>query len=74
MATSLRWTVADLEGLPKPLDDKRYEIIDGELYVTRQPSYQHQRVCTTVVSALHDWSERTGEGQAAIAPGVIISV
>lgn len=29
MATSLRWTVADLEALPQPLDDKSYEIIDS---------------------------------------------
>ena len=30
---TLRWTVRDLELLPD--DGKRYEIIDGELYVSR---------------------------------------
>ena len=29
----VRWTVADLEVLPE--DGRRYEIIDGELFVTR---------------------------------------
>jgi hypothetical protein len=29
----VRWTVADLEGFPD--NGNRYEIIDGELFVTR---------------------------------------
>jgi hypothetical protein len=37
MAATLRWTTAGLEGFPDPLDDTRYEIIGGELYVSRQP-------------------------------------
>ena len=32
MGPTLRWTSADLEVLPD--DGKRYEIIDGELYVS----------------------------------------
>jgi hypothetical protein len=40
MGTTLRWTSADLEVLRN--DDKRYEIIDGDLYVSRQPGYHHQ--------------------------------
>lgn len=39
----LRWTSADLEVLPD--DGKRYEIIDGELYVSTQPHWQHQFAC-----------------------------
>ena len=39
-----RWTIADTELLPKPWDDKRYEIIDGELYVSTQPHAYHQLV------------------------------
>ncbi|MBI3969673.1 MAG: Uma2 family endonuclease [Chloroflexi bacterium] len=74
MATTLRWTVADLEALPEPLDDKRYEIIDGELYVSTQPSYQHQLVCTRVTLALSQWSDQTGEGEAVFAPGVVFAV
>ena len=38
----MRFTTRDLECLPDPLDDTRYDIIDGELYVTKQPRWQHQ--------------------------------
>jgi len=37
MDTALRWTSADLAMLPD--DGKRYEIIDGELYMSRQPHW-----------------------------------
>src|SRR4051794_449128 len=42
MAIRHGWTVADLELFPQPLDDTRYEIVDGELYVSKQPSWEHQ--------------------------------
>ena len=73
MATSLRWTSADLELLPDPLDDKRYEIIDGELYVAKQPSFQHQFVCTQAARLLQNWCDETGAGIALIAPGLIFT-
>src|SRR5438876_8507487 len=71
MARSLRWTTADLELMPD--DGKRYEIIDGELYVSRQPEFDHQRVCGKVYSPLQMWSDRTGAGVAVFAPGVIFA-
>jgi len=37
---TLHWTSRDLELLPD--DGNRYEIIDGELYVAKQPDWQHQ--------------------------------
>ena len=36
----LLWTSADLELLPD--NGNRYEIINGELYVTRAPHWKHQ--------------------------------
>jgi Uma2 family endonuclease len=71
MTTSLRWTSADLEVLPD--DGKRYEIIDGELYVSRQPGYFHQKVCSDFYVVLQAWSDVTGSGEAIIAPGVIFA-
>ena len=50
--TTLRMTAADLEALPDPLDDTRYEIIDGELYVSRQPRLEHQFASDEVCAAL----------------------
>jgi len=71
MTTSSRWTSADLEVLPD--DGKRYEIIDGELYVSRQPHWHHQQACGRLFAALLAWSAQSGAGQANIAPGVIFA-
>jgi len=70
---SVRWTTADLEALPDPLDDTRYEIIDGELYVAKQPSLEHQYACGELYAALRAWSEQTGKGLAVLAPGIIFA-
>ncbi len=71
MPTSLRWTSADLAVLPD--DRKRYEIIDGELYMSRQPHWHHQRTCMKFCTALEAWSVQTGSGEANLAPGVIFA-
>ena len=39
----VRWTVRDLEVLPQS-EGTRYELIDGELFVTRSPHRRHQQV------------------------------
>lgn len=67
----LRWTTADLELLPD--NGNRYEIIDGELFVTRAPHWNHQSVCGRIFAVLDAWSQSTGLGQVAIAPGIIFS-
>ncbi len=70
MAT-LRWTSKDLEMLPD--DGKRYEIVDGELYVSKQPHYHHQRVCVRLTTLLEVWSQQTKAGEANFAPGLIFA-
>jgi Uma2 family endonuclease len=71
MNTALRWTSADLDVLPD--DGKRYEIIAGELYMSRQPHWHHQRACMKICAALEAWSVQTGTGEANLAPGVIFA-
>src|SRR5438876_5284867 len=71
MASRLRWTSKDLESVPD--DGKRYEIIDGELYVSKQPHYYHQFVCGELSYFLSAWSRRTGFGQVTGAPGLIFA-
>jgi Uma2 family endonuclease len=72
LPTSRRWTSADLELLP--FDEWwRYEIIDGALYVSEAPGWEHQQTCGRLLAALLDWSRRTGLGQPNIAPGVIFA-
>lgn len=67
----VRWTTADLALFPN--DDRRHEIIDGELIVTRAPSWSHQQVTGRVFNALDTWSQNTGLGEAAINPGIIFT-
>jgi Uma2 family endonuclease len=71
MGTTLRWTSADLEVLPD--DGKHYEIIDGELYVSRQSGYRHQYACTQLSGALVAWSNQTQVGVTLQALGVIFA-
>jgi len=67
----VRWTTADLELLPD--NGNRYEIIDGELFVTRSPNWKHQETTGRFFSVLDNWSQSTGLGRVAINPGIIFS-
>jgi Uma2 family endonuclease len=68
---AVRWTVADIELLPD--DGRHYEIIDGELFVTRAPHWKHQNVTIKIGTALTIWSNESGLGEAAINPGLVFS-
>jgi Uma2 family endonuclease len=71
MVGERRFTSADLELLQH--DDKRYEIIDGELYVSTQPSWDHQEIGLRIGAALQAWSDGTQAGRVSLAPGIIFS-
>ncbi|NER81074.1 MAG: Uma2 family endonuclease [Leptolyngbya sp. SIO1D8] len=67
----VRWTIADLDLFPE--DGRRYEIIDGELIVTRAPRWSHQEVAGRIFAALDNWCLNTGAGRAALGPGIIFT-
>jgi Uma2 family endonuclease len=69
----LRWTIRDLEAMPDDGGWKRYEIIDGELFVTRAPHIRHQGAAGKLHVRLETWSEKTGLGSTFQTPGVIFS-
>ena len=69
-ASTRRWTIADLADIPQPWDDTRYEIIDGELCVSTQPSAGHQYTCTEVSTELRLWSRQKGGSVVLVAPGL----
>lgn len=48
------WTVEQVRALPD--DGHRYEVIDGELFVTPAPSWLHQRAVTTLLLVLHPYA------------------
>jgi Uma2 family endonuclease len=71
MTSQLRYTSLDLESMPD--DGKRYEIIDGDLLVSRQPHYAHQRVCVNLAFIFESWDRQVGRGEATFAPGLIFA-
>ncbi|OYD91312.1 hypothetical protein CDG77_16190 [Nostoc sp. 'Peltigera membranacea cyanobiont' 213] len=68
----VRWTIHDLEVLPEN-EWTRYEIINGELFVTRTPHRRHQQVCVKISRQLDVWSDSSGLGETIVNPGVIFS-
>ena len=65
-AADLRLTNADLEAMPE--DGNRYEVIDGELYVSSAPGYIHQKILIKIVAAFLEYLGRHPIGE--ILPGV----
>ena len=68
---TLHWTTRDLDLLPD--DGSRYEIIDGELYVSKQPDWQHQLVGFRLGHLLEAWNEQSQAGFVNLTPGVIFT-
>lgn len=71
ISKEVRWTIADLAGFPD--NGNRYEIIDGELFVTRAPHLDHQDVAGLVYAELLRWSLQSNLGKPFITPGIIFS-
>ncbi len=69
----LRWTIHDLEAYPVE-EGKRYEIIEGELFVSTQPHLEHQRICRRLTVEITNWADRGGGGEVFPAPGVIFDI
>lgn len=67
----IKWNTRDLDFFPD--DGKRYEIIDGELIVTRAPHWKHQRVVMKISYQLENWCQKTGLGEVTTAPGIIFT-
>ncbi len=67
----IHWTSADIDLLPESTN--RYEIIDGELLVTRAPHWGHQKAITRICNRLDDWSYDSQLGETVQAPGIIFS-
>jgi Uma2 family endonuclease len=67
-----RWTVADVDALPYD-EMHRYEIINGELFVSRQPRDEHQDVSGEIIIALGNWNHQTRLGSVLHTPGIIFS-
>jgi Uma2 family endonuclease len=71
MSTTTRWTSKDLDSLPD--DGTRYEIIDGDLYMSKTPHYYHQDVCSQLLFVLRNWSSSAKLGSVVAGPGLIFA-
>jgi Uma2 family endonuclease len=65
-----RWTFDDLEDLPD--DGNRYEIIDGELFVTPSPSYRHQDAIAELHLLLREYLDGLGIGHPLFSPADVV--
>jgi Uma2 family endonuclease len=66
MGTKLKLTYQDYVLLPD--DGKRYEILDGDLYVTPSPTARHQEVSFNLTLALGQYVRAHGLGKVLAAP------
>nr|WP_322743668.1 Uma2 family endonuclease [Romeria gracilis] len=73
VANSLRWTTRDLDAMPDDGGWKRYEIIDGELFMIRAPHLRHQSAGGNIHCELESGSRQTQLGKPFQTPGVIFS-
>ncbi len=62
-------TADDLLLLPD--DGNRYELVEGELIVSRNPGVKHQRVIANLVRIIGNYFEKNPVGEVLPNPGVI---
>jgi Uma2 family endonuclease len=69
-AIAREWTVEDLQDFPD--DGNRYEVIDGELFVTPVPSWTHQDAVFRLQGILAEYLAREAVGYAVAAPADVV--
>ena len=65
-----QWTADDLMSLPD--DGNRYEIIDGDLFMTPAPAWRHQDAVGELFVLLREYVRREGVGHAVVAPADVL--
>ena len=68
----VRWTTTDINLLPDN-EGTRYEIVDGELFMTRAPHWMHQETCGNIYLELKTWSRASALGRATINPSILFT-
>src|SRR5438132_10503462 len=65
-------TVEDLDAMPE--DGNRYEVIEGELFVSRAPSLPHQIVSGNIFYQFRSYLESNPLGRIIATPGLVFSL
>ena len=68
--TAKRWTVEEVRALPD--DGNRYEVIDGELFVTPAPIWRHGDAVLALVRLMLPYVDAHPVGHLKVAPQDII--
>jgi Uma2 family endonuclease len=67
----IRFKASDIWEAPD--DDRRYEVVDGELVMTPAPGWQHQFCLFELAVRIDQWVRPRGLGRVALAPvGVVL--
>ena len=64
-------TVEDLDAMPE--DGNRYEVIEGELFVSRAPGLPHQILSGDIFANLWNYLEKNPIGRIIATPGLVFS-
>jgi Uma2 family endonuclease len=71
MPATTNWTADMVRALPD--DGKRYEVIDGELFVTPAPTFHHQRAAFVLGTRLQPYVAAHGIGVVVLAPADVLA-
>jgi Uma2 family endonuclease len=69
MPATTRWTAEMVRALPD--DGKRYEVIDGELFVTPSPTLRHQEAVFEMARRIGAYVDEHGAGRMFVSPADI---
>jgi len=69
-AQTIQWTYEDYLAFPE--DGKRYEIIEGDCFMSPAPRTRHQQVSRNLLTILHTYLKRTKLGEVFDAPADVI--
>jgi Uma2 family endonuclease len=72
VTTAFRFTTRDLEAMPQ-IEGVRYEIIDGELYVSTAPHMRHQYAADELRLALRASRELSAAGITITVAGLVFA-
>jgi Uma2 family endonuclease len=72
MKTQSLLTVADLEGFPDD-DGNRYELIEGELFVSTSPGLPHQIISDNIIHLIRTFLDKRPIGIVVSTVGLILS-
>jgi Uma2 family endonuclease len=69
MSVRFPLTTADLDLMPD--DGHRYELLEGELVVSRAPRLSHQRISGNIFTTIRTYLENNPVGEVFATPGIV---